>query len=365
MPPVVRIARQLYTQRVEEVKNNLQKDEEEFGRLAHEIEQIKKGKWDQELKEQLPTTTEDDDAPLANDVSSTVNEEVAPSMKAEDINSLEELPQPLNMPEAEKIKLPEHVTNEEGRMKRTSSETALIVGSAMKRCRLGEKQEEGSNEDQVLSTAIAIVSGDKIQNESLEERELSPKVDLSTEDAVLTTIEIGKIGNHEQAVENSRPTMESQEQSNLDTTEVVEKEKGKEMMDVNLTQDNAITDEEIIEQIEATEQSSTKDQTDTSNTTNPVKNDAMDIDNTTDMTETVQLESTVVEDQTKAFENDTTNKETVMEPPLPEKPLQYNSDNHDIPNSTTITTHGLPKISIPEPSHFISLNPQHRLEQSG
>lgn len=351
MPPVVRIARQLYTQRVEEVKSNLQKDKEEFERLAHEIEQIKKGRWDQELKEQLPSTTTED-TPIASNAPSTVNE-VAPSIKVADTNPMQESPQTVVMPEAEKKMLPEHVTNEESRMKRTASETALVVGSAMKRCRLDEKQEEGSHEDQVLSTAIAAVSKDRIQNDSLHDEKPSPRLDLSTGDTVLPAIEIGETGHVEQAIESSLPIMEIQEQLKLDATEVVEKEEGKAMADI----EDAITFEEVIEQIESTEQPDTKDPMDISNT-NPIKDDAMDIDNNADMTETVQLESTIVEDET----NDTTSKETIMEPSLPEKPSQY---NHDIPKSTITSTHGLPKISIPEPSHFISLNPQQRLEQSG
>lgn len=316
MPPVVRIARQLYTQRIEEVKDNLRKDEEEFGRLAREIELIKNGRWDQELKDQLPTTTKD--TPSENDAQSAMDKVV----QVTEVNSSDSqvLPQALAIADAEKIKLPDQVTSEESRTKRTSSETAMVIGSAMKRCRLEDNGEESSNENQVLSTAIAVVSGDNVNNEILQDEQLPPTVDPS----VLKTTE-GETCNDDHTVELIKH----------DTTAVEE--------DVGHEQDNAITSENPVEQSTNVESSVIAvpivNQVDTL-----IKNDAMDIDG-------------VVEDQVKVSDHKDGAK--VIEPP--EKNPQYNSHNHDIPMST----HGLPKISIPEPSHFISLNPQHRLEQSG
>ncbi|KAI7901071.1 uncharacterized protein BX663DRAFT_438330 [Cokeromyces recurvatus] len=52
MPVVVRLARQLYLQRVEEIKKRLERDQEEFNQLATEICSIKSGQWDQRLTEQ-------------------------------------------------------------------------------------------------------------------------------------------------------------------------------------------------------------------------------------------------------------------------------------------------------------------------
>ncbi|KAI9471799.1 MAG: hypothetical protein EXX96DRAFT_489868 [Benjaminiella poitrasii] len=51
MPVVIQLARQLYTQRVEEIKKRLQRDQEEFSQLATEIHSIKSGQWDQKLEQ--------------------------------------------------------------------------------------------------------------------------------------------------------------------------------------------------------------------------------------------------------------------------------------------------------------------------
>ncbi|CAO3699430.1 unnamed protein product [Rhizopus microsporus] len=49
MPVVVRLARQLYTQRLEELKKEISEDEEKFLALVSEIEEIRAGKWDDQL----------------------------------------------------------------------------------------------------------------------------------------------------------------------------------------------------------------------------------------------------------------------------------------------------------------------------
>ncbi|CEG80365.1 hypothetical protein RMATCC62417_14715 [Rhizopus microsporus] len=49
MPVVVRLARQLYTQRLEELKKEISEDEEKFLALVSEIEEIRAGKWDNQL----------------------------------------------------------------------------------------------------------------------------------------------------------------------------------------------------------------------------------------------------------------------------------------------------------------------------
>ncbi|KAI8973880.1 hypothetical protein BDB01DRAFT_854145 [Pilobolus umbonatus] len=58
MPTVVRLARQLYVQRVDEIKRKLKEDEEEFGRLVLDIDHIRSGAWDEKLLQDtyLPTT---------------------------------------------------------------------------------------------------------------------------------------------------------------------------------------------------------------------------------------------------------------------------------------------------------------------
>lgn len=112
MPVVVRIARQLYLQRIEQVKDELKKDEADFGELAEEINSIKSGKWDQKLKEP----------------------ESGPSVTEEN-------------------KMLNHIIQQENCIKRTSSETTIVTTSSLKRCRL-EEEMYNSNEDQVISTAI-------------------------------------------------------------------------------------------------------------------------------------------------------------------------------------------------------------------
>ncbi|KAI8373948.1 hypothetical protein EDC96DRAFT_437523 [Choanephora cucurbitarum] len=49
MPVVVRLAKQLYIQRVDEIKKSIQRDQDEFNQLATEIDEIKAGKWDMQF----------------------------------------------------------------------------------------------------------------------------------------------------------------------------------------------------------------------------------------------------------------------------------------------------------------------------
>ncbi|KAI8338793.1 hypothetical protein EDC96DRAFT_487483 [Choanephora cucurbitarum] len=59
MPPVVRLARQLYALRLEELKKALAEDEEKFMTLVSEIDDIRAGKWDDELTKNIPTKTDE------------------------------------------------------------------------------------------------------------------------------------------------------------------------------------------------------------------------------------------------------------------------------------------------------------------
>lgn len=56
MPVVVRIARDLYSLRLEELKKAISEDEEKFLQLVSEIDEIRAGKWDNQLLG-LPETT--------------------------------------------------------------------------------------------------------------------------------------------------------------------------------------------------------------------------------------------------------------------------------------------------------------------
>jgi bromodomain-containing protein 8 len=54
MPPVVRLARQLYLERMDELKAHIKVDEDSFRKLVTEIDEIRSGKWDNKLKELIP-----------------------------------------------------------------------------------------------------------------------------------------------------------------------------------------------------------------------------------------------------------------------------------------------------------------------
>lgn len=76
MPPVVQIARELYTLRLEELKKAISEDEEKFLQLVTEIDEIRAGKWDDQLlglpKEQTTSsniTTPSTDAEKTSQVS--------------------------------------------------------------------------------------------------------------------------------------------------------------------------------------------------------------------------------------------------------------------------------------------------------
>ncbi|CAO3594715.1 unnamed protein product [Absidia cylindrospora] len=60
MPNVVKLARQLYFQRVEELKKFIKEDEDRFMTILSEIDDIKSGAWDSKLSNetggQLPST---------------------------------------------------------------------------------------------------------------------------------------------------------------------------------------------------------------------------------------------------------------------------------------------------------------------
>ncbi|KAI8981968.1 hypothetical protein BDF20DRAFT_912180 [Mycotypha africana] len=53
MPVVVRVARHLYAQRMEEIKESLKNNLSEFSQLAGEVNSIRSGQWDSHLQEKL------------------------------------------------------------------------------------------------------------------------------------------------------------------------------------------------------------------------------------------------------------------------------------------------------------------------
>lgn len=68
MPPVVKLARQLYMQRMEELKRAIKEDEDKFLAIVAEIDEIRAGKWDEKLlemyKEQNPETQQEQPPPV-------------------------------------------------------------------------------------------------------------------------------------------------------------------------------------------------------------------------------------------------------------------------------------------------------------
>lgn len=166
MPVVVRIARQLYLQRIEEVKESLRKDEESFGQLAEEIESIKSGKWDQTL-----SASGSDKIP--NDAGLPSEEEEIIRGEPKETNSSDSA---VHNEITIENKIVESVAQLENRMKRTSSETVIETGSSLKRCRLEETSSE-SSEDQVISTAISDGNTPKIDASTI----FSPDVVASSE----------------------------------------------------------------------------------------------------------------------------------------------------------------------------------------
>jgi bromodomain-containing protein 8 len=67
MPPVVKLAKQLYLERMEELKAQIKADEESFRKLVTEIDEIRSGKWDSKLKELFPEVSEPTPMEITND----------------------------------------------------------------------------------------------------------------------------------------------------------------------------------------------------------------------------------------------------------------------------------------------------------
>ena len=168
MPVVVRLARHLYLQRVEEIKNRLAQDQQEFDQLTTEIHSIKSGEWDHRFKVDSSAaknsgsmTTDLDNSsnvvakqpestPIINDIDNpgindtkehiaTAPEEMSNAQLGEKKYSIEN-----EIPDSKLIL-------QENRLKRTSSDAIAQEPYLLKRSRLSEL----SQEEQVLSIAIS------------------------------------------------------------------------------------------------------------------------------------------------------------------------------------------------------------------
>lgn len=141
MPVVVRLARQLYLQRVEEIKSQILKEQEEFGRLSSEIDSIKSGKWDKRLEESISSTDE-----TANQNQPVLTEEKGATTTETEADSTSE-------------NVVDHVGSiieQENHLKRTLSESKLESHHEFKRSRVNDKVtvNNHTNEEQVTLTAI-------------------------------------------------------------------------------------------------------------------------------------------------------------------------------------------------------------------
>jgi hypothetical protein len=82
IPSVVKLAGQLYNQRILEIKALIRKDEERFRALVAELDDIRQGKWDDQLEEELkknppPPEPEHESEPSTNEAEATSSTETS------------------------------------------------------------------------------------------------------------------------------------------------------------------------------------------------------------------------------------------------------------------------------------------------
>ncbi|KAF9183176.1 hypothetical protein BGZ51_004203 [Haplosporangium sp. Z 767] len=85
MPSVVKLAGQLYNQRILEIKEQIRKDEERFRALVAELDDIRQGKWDSQLEEELrknPPPPEPEMAANGTESASTVASQPQPESES-------------------------------------------------------------------------------------------------------------------------------------------------------------------------------------------------------------------------------------------------------------------------------------------
>ncbi|KAF9918589.1 Bromodomain-containing protein 8 [Lobosporangium transversale] len=126
IPSVVKLAGQLYNQRILEIKALIRKDEERFRALVTELEEIRQGKWDSQLAEELkknpPPLISENEAPTNNsDTSITANTDDSHSQlhqegdgnnattSSSDINTIE----PFALTSSSEAPLPQSALNSE------------------------------------------------------------------------------------------------------------------------------------------------------------------------------------------------------------------------------------------------------------
>ncbi|CEP11887.1 hypothetical protein [Parasitella parasitica] len=190
MPVVVRLARHLYLQRVDEIKHSLAQDQKEFNQLAIEIHSIKAGEWDHKLKADQSSPVED------------LNHIVARQLETEPI--IEEpghnsgtIGMNLCLP-AKKDSIKDSCADstlmlDESQMKRTSNDNITPEPHLLKRSRLSDVNEE----EQVLSTAISDVLVDETYKNFTIDKVMEEKLDRTNlhVEPVLEKKNISPVGN--------------------------------------------------------------------------------------------------------------------------------------------------------------------------
>ncbi|KAK4513297.1 uncharacterized protein ATC70_011865 [Mucor velutinosus] len=147
MPVVVRLARHLYSQRVEEVKSKLAQEQQEFNQLATEIHAIQSGEWDARLK---PDPAYE---PVKSAESSGIDRQPSVTEQLQQDDSGTKENRPATVTEEKDASMNSTLVLQENRLKRTSSDAIAHEPHPLKRSRLNDSNQE----DQVLSTAVSQV----------------------------------------------------------------------------------------------------------------------------------------------------------------------------------------------------------------
>ncbi|CAO0790168.1 unnamed protein product [Mucor circinelloides] len=175
MPAVVQLARQLYTLRLEELKRAISQDEEKFLTLVAEIDDIRAGKWDNQLLG-LPATSEENspskgaestNTPTANIDSTTeaapTQPEVMETSSTESSNISDKQPSPLPSGEAlEKLAKQEIAAEEAAKVETENIENEArdVRKKDAPPITTEEQQREMANAENNLASSAAAPSDD-------------------------------------------------------------------------------------------------------------------------------------------------------------------------------------------------------------
>ncbi|KAG0022031.1 Bromodomain-containing protein 8, partial [Entomortierella chlamydospora] len=108
IPSVVKLAGQLYNQRILEIKALIRKDEERFRALVAELDEIRQGKWDSQLAEELKNNpVEADSEVTTNGVIDNSSSTDASQLQPEGENALADITAPSSLSSPSPSSLPE------------------------------------------------------------------------------------------------------------------------------------------------------------------------------------------------------------------------------------------------------------------